>query len=413
MLKKLPYILLFFLCFGIHENIISQSDFKIKKGLIDSVYSSVLNESREFYVEVPKDYNPDNDYKYPVAIILDGEFQFNALQIVHDYYSGGFVPEMVLIGVSNAKNRNRDLTPSKLDKETAPPYLQDTGGADIFLQFIEKELLPYVEEKYPVSTYRTLIGHSYAGLFTVNTLLKRPELFDNYLAIDPSMDWDNQILVRESRDLLSKGDYKNKSLFVSLGGQLHMSNTNITLDNVMKDSTELTLFARSNIEFTEAVKDNKKNGLQLYWKFYPNDLHGTIPLPSVRDGLIDLFSWYQMEHINRFNDPETPKDELSTIIKKRKQKLKEHFGYDEPPYPAYLLNTLGYMSMDMGQPEKAFMYFNFNTEYYPESANSYDSLADYYEAQGDKQKALENVKKAYAISGSDYHKKRIETLSGK
>lgn len=413
MLKKLPYILLFFLCFGIHENMISQSDFKIKKGLIDSVYSSVLNESREFYVEVPKDYNPDNDYKYPVAIILDGEFQFNALQIVHDYYSGGFVPEMVLIGVSNAKNRNRDLTPSKLDKETAPPYLQDTGGADIFLQFIEKELLPYVEEKYPVSTYRTLIGHSYAGLFTVNTLLKRPELFDNYLAIDPSMDWDNQILVRESRDLLSKGDYKNKSLFVSLGGQLHMSNTNITLDNVMKDSTELTLFARSNIEFTEVVKENKKNGLQLYWKFYPNDLHGTIPLPSVRDGLIDLFSWYQMEHINRFNDPETPKDELSTIIKKREQKLKEHFGYDEPPYPAYLLNTLGYMSMDMGQPEKAFMYFNFNTEYYPESANSYDSLADYYEAQGDKQKALENVKKAYAISGSDYHKKRIEKLSGK
>ncbi|UCE94748.1 MAG: alpha/beta hydrolase, partial [Flavobacteriaceae bacterium] len=364
-----------FLCFGINQKIISQSDYLIKKGVIDSVYSSVLDESREFYVEVPKDYDPDGNYKYPVAIILDGEFQFNALQIVHEYYSGGFVPEMVLIGVSNRKNRNRDLTPSKLDEETAPPYLQDTGEAENFMQFLEKELLPYIEEKYPVSSYRTLIGHSYGGLFTVNTLLKRPELFQNYLAIDPSMDWDNQILVKESKEIMSKGDFKDKSLFVSLGGQLHMSNTEITIDNVMKDTTELTLFARSNMEFAEVVKENKKNGLQLYWKFYPNDLHGTIPLPSIRDGLIDLFSWYQMENINRFNDPETPKEDLSVIIKNREQKLKDHFGYTEPPYPAYLLNTLGYMSMDMGQPDKALMYFNFNTEYYPESANSYDSLA--------------------------------------
>lgn len=411
MLKKMHYVLLLFLCFGINQNLISQSDYLIKKGVIDSVYSSVLNESREFYVELPKDYDPESKYKYPVAIILDGEFQFNALQIVHEYYSGGFVPEMVLIGVANLKNRNRDLTPSKLDEETAPPYLQDTGGAEDFMEFIEEELLPFIEEKYPVSSYRTLIGHSYGGLFTVNTLLKRPELFDNYLAIDPSMDWDNQILVKESKKILSHEDFMGRSLFVSLGGQLHMSNTEITIDNVMKDTTELTLFARSNIEFREAVKDNEKNGLQLHWKFYPNDLHGTIVLPSMRDGLIDMFSWYQMENINRFNDPESPKDELSAIIKNREQKLKDHFGYAEPPYPSYLLNTLGYMSMDMEQPEKALMYFKFNTEYYPDSANSFDSLADYYEAQGDSEKALENVKKAYALSGSDYHKKRVEKLS--
>lgn len=411
MIKKIKTVLLFLICFGVFQTAFSQSDYIVKKGAIDSIYSTVLNESRKIFVEIPKDYDPESNYKYPVAFILDGEFQFNALQLVHGYYSGGFMPEMVLVGISNLNNRNRDLTTSKLDEETAPPYLQDTGGAETFTQFIEKELIPFIEEKYPVSNYRTLIGHSYAGLFTVNTLLKHSELFANYLAIDPSMDWDNQQLVKEAKEIIKTKSFKDKSLFVSLGGQLHMANKDITIDNVMKDTTELTLFARSNIEFTEHIKKSKNDGLQLYWKFYPNDLHGTIPLPSMRDGLIDLFSWYQMENINRFNDPETPVDELSAIIKNREQKLENHFGYPEAPYPDYLLNTLGYMSMDMGQPEKALFYFKLNTEYYPDDANSYDSLADYYEAQGDKENALQNVKKAYALSGSDYHKKRVDKLS--
>ena len=411
MLKKNQYLFLLFLILGVNQVITSQAKYIINKGVVDSVHSTILNESREIFVQMPKDYDPESSYKYPVAFILDGEFQFNALQTVHEYYSGGFLPEMVLIGISNRENRNRDLTTSKLDPETAPPYLQDTGGAETFIQFMEKELIPYIEKNYPVSNYRTLIGHSYAGLFTVNTLLKHADLFANYLAIDPSMDWDNQQLVKEAKEILKNKIFKNKSLFVSLGGQLHMVNSDITIDNVMKDTTDFTLFARSNIEFAESAKENKNNGLQVYWKFYPNDLHGTIPLPSMRDGLIELFSWYKMENIERFNDPEAPIKELSAIIKNREQKLKDQFGYSEAPYPDYLFNTLGYMSMDMGQPEKALFYFQLNTEYYPDEANTYDSLADYYEAQGDTTKALENVKKAYALSGSDYHKNRVEKLS--
>lgn len=71
------------------------------------------------------------------------------------------------------------------------------------------------------------------------------------------------------------------------------------------------------------------------------------------------------------------------------------------------------MNLDMQQPEKSKMYFEFAVEYYPESANSYDSLADYYASQNDFKNALLNVTKAYELSGDDYHKKRMGEFAAK
>ena len=411
--KKLAPFILILMILGIYQYSWSQTNFKVQIGEIDSLYSNVLQESREIYIQLPESFNPESDVKYPVAYILDGDVMLNALHTVHSYYNGGFIPEMILVGISNAENRTRDLTTSELYERRGQAYNQENGGAEKFAQFIESELIPFIEDKYPVTNYRTLIGHSYGGLFTVNMLLNHTDIFENYLAIDPSMDWDEQKLLQESKEILSQNSFVGKSLFVSLGGQLHMADTDITIDNVMKDTTEFTLFARSNIELSKIVEANKENDLDFYWKFYPNDLHGTIPLPSIMDGLIDIFSWYQMEDINKFNDPETPKEVLYDIIKRREVKLKKHFGYAVAPYPNFLLNMSGYMSMDMGNPDKALMYFQLNTEYYPEDANAYDSLADYYEAQNDTENALKNVIKAYELSGSDYHKKRMEELKAR
>jgi hypothetical protein len=69
--------------------------------------------------------------------------------------------------------------------------------------------------------------------------------------------------------------------------------------------------------------------------------------------------------------------------------------------------------MDMDQPEKAKMYFNFAIEYYPQSADAYNSLADFYEAQGDIANAIKYVNKAFELSGKDLYKTRIEELKEK
>jgi len=393
---------------------ISQNQqFLQKVGVIDSLYSQTLKESRNIYIQLPASYTPEKNEKYPVVFVLDGEIFLPTVNDLLNYYSGGFMPEMVLVGISNDKNRIRDLTTSTITTKYGMPFNDENGKADDFSKFIEKELIPFIENKYPVTNFRTLIGHSYGGLFTIYTLINHPHLFANYLAIDPSLDWDNQKLLKEAQEILTTQKYKNKSLFMSLSGQLHMQNSKVTIDNVMQDTTEFTLFARSNIAFSNLVKKNSKNGLTFDWKFYPRDIHGTVPFPSIMDGLISLFEWFQMENTDKINSFDTPKEELLSIIKYREKKLKTHLGYSEPPYPEELLTMSGYMNMDMQQLEKTKMYFDLAIEYYPQSANAYDSMADYYEAQNNYANAIKYVTKAFELSGDDYHKKRMEELKEK
>jgi predicted alpha/beta superfamily hydrolase len=408
-------VLIILVVFFYQQFIIAQTNqnnsFLQKVGVIDSIYSTVLKESRTFYIQIPESYKQDKTQKYPVAFILDGEILLPTVNNVQNFYSGGFTPEMVLVGISNDKSRIRDLTTSAVSTLYGMPFNEESGKAENFSKFIEKELIPYIENKYPVTNFRSLIGHSYGGLFTLYTLINHPELFSNYLAIDPSLDWDNQKLLKEAQKKLASQSYKGKSLFMSLSSQLHMQNDEITIANVMQDTSDFTLFARSNLTFSNIVKQNSKNELSYEWKFYPKDLHGTIPFPSIMDGLLSNFKWYQMENTNKFNSPDTSKEELYKIINYRKNKLQNYFSYFVPPYPEELLNALGYMSLEMEQQQKAKMYFEFLIEFYPKSANAYDSMADYYESQGDTKKALEHVIKANKISSSDYYKNRIKELS--
>ena len=393
----------------------SNQDFQFlsKIGIEDSIYSKVLEESRQFYVQLPEDYDREDTKKYPVVYILDGDVLLPTLSIVQDYYSGGFTPEMILVGISNAENRTRDLTTSKDEQPVRIQSTTQNGEGNNFVRFIQEELIPIVESKYRVTSYRTLIGHSYGGLFAMHVLIHYPDLFDNYIAIDPSLDWDNRQLLSEAKEILPFVDYSNKSLFISLNGQLHMQKPEMTIANVMKDSTDFTSFSRANLAFSDLIKEHADNGLAYEWKFYPRDLHGTIPFPSMMDGLISVFEWFQMEDVHKFNNPESTINELRSLMQYRANKLEEHFGNVVPPYPDFLLNVLGYMSMDIGQMAKAKMFFEFVIEFYPDSANAYDSMADYYERNGDFVSALANVQKAYNIKQEDYYKERIEMLKKK
>lgn len=390
-----------------------ENQFLQKIGILDSIYSKSLNEHRKIYVQFPANYNPTSSQKYPVLYVLDGEVLLPAVYGVHSFYSGGFMPEMIIVGISNNNNRMRDLTISNVTEMYGMPFEQENGKAANFSEFIETELIPFVENKYPVTSFRTLIGHSYGGLFTMYTLINHPYLFSNYLAIDPSLDWDHQKLLNQAKEKLKNQNYKGKSLLMSLAKQLHMQNPEVTLENVMKDTSDFTLFARSNINFSNMVKQNKNNELTFKWRFYPDDVHGTIAFPSIMHGLIFDFEWYQMEHTDKFNSLDTSKEELSAVINIRAKKLKNYFGYPVPPYPQDLLLVLGHMSLDMGQLEKSKMFFECAIKFYPKSASVYDSMADYFERNSDYKNALHFVTKAFEISGEENHNQRIKYLKEK
>ncbi len=398
--------------FCLSATVLSQakSPFLRQIGIPDSIHSSVLDEHRRFYVQLPDGYRSNNEKNYPVIYVLDGEVLLPAVANVHNFYNGGFLPESVIIGVSNDRNRLRDLTVSEVTSMWGRPIERENGQADQFLEFIRTELIPYVESKYPVTKYRTLIGHSHGGSFTLNALLKDQNTFRNYLVIDPSVEWDDLSILKAFQKRATEISFEGKTLYLTMSGQLHMADPSITLENLMNDSTHFTQFSRAILRFKEELEKNP-SGIVFEWKFYPMDLHGTIPLPSIMDGLISIFSWYQMENTYKINDSGTPKETLYAIVRHRENKLKEKFGYFEPPYPADLLTMSGYMNMDMQQFEKAKMYLDFAIEYYPRNANSYDSMADYYDRLNDLNTALIYVKKAFDLSGSNYHKQRMKILS--
>jgi len=91
----------------------------------------------------------------------------------------------------------------------------------------------------------------------------------------------------------------------------------------------------------------------------------------------------------------------------------QNYGYPVPPMIEELFNGYGYMNMQMGAPEKAKLFFEMGVKYYPKSANSYDSLAEYYESVEDYPNALKNIKIAYELSGSLTHKNRMEAIQVK
>jgi predicted alpha/beta superfamily hydrolase len=381
----------------IHQQIIAKSLVSSlvleESKIIDSIYSETLDEHRDFWVKLPENYNPNNEEKYPVVYMLDGFSLKNSLETVYSNYWGHYL----------------DLTTSQIKMRRGSAMDAETGGAENFTQFIERELIPHIDITYPTTPYRTLIGHSYAGLFTINMLINHGNLFENYIAIDPSIEWDNQKLLKEAKAKLETENFEGKSLFVSLAAeQLHMFNEEITMENIMEDSSEFTLFSRSIIEFSTFAASQKQSGLNFSWMVYPEDLHGTVPLPAIRDGLIFLFQWYQFKSPQKYNNPDTSVEELRELLKKQEAILSEHFGYPTPPMIEEMLNGYGYMNMQMGQPEKAYLFFKMNIDYYPNSANAYDSMADYYQSQNDNASALKYATKAFELSGTDYYKNRME-----
>lgn len=383
-------------------------------GVADSLFSNTLNEQRHFWVQLPENYDPEGSVAYPVVYVLDGSVLLPTLETVYENYWGHYLPHMILVGISNRTSRTRDLTTSDITERRGATMEQANGGAETFTQFIATELMPYVDANYLTTSYRTLIGHSYAGLFTINTLIHHPELFTNYLAIDPSLDWDDQKLLKQAKAKLKTENFKGKALFVSLAAeQLHMQNEAVTLENVMEDTSEFSLFARSIIDFSQFAETQKQNGLHFSWQVYPNDLHGTVPLPSMRDGLVFMFEWYQFKSPQKYNDPNATVAELEALLDAQEKILTENFGYPTPPMIEELFNGYGYMHLQMGMPDKAKLFFQKNIDYYPKSANAYDSMADYYESQDNTSEALKCVTKAYELSGNENYKKRMQALKVK
>lgn len=385
-------------------------DHKIYIGKVDSLFSQVLNENRKIWIHVPST-SSKTKTKYPVIYLLDGDIHFSSVVGLVDQLSkangNSLCPEMIIVAIPNT-DRTRDLTPSFVKNVFGDStFSRTSGGSENFTKFISEELILYIDANYPTAPNRTLIGHSFGGLFAINTLIHHPDLFTNYIAIDPSLWWDNQKMLKNASLIFNSDKLNKKSLYIAIANTMAEG---MDLKSVAKDTTATTVHVRSILKFEDFIKDSE-SGLSFESKFYPTDDHISVPLIAEHDAIRWMFSWYRMKGLDAFFDRQsnlTP-ESLITRITDHYKSVSQHLGYPVTP-PENSINSLasGFISFGMKNKAKALLDFNLNN--HPESDAAYEALGDFYLAQNDTAQAIAEFKNSLAIKESQSTRDKLTKI---
>ena len=379
-------------------------------GTIDTIHSKILNEDRKIWVYAPK-VNPDAGYgkvKYPVVYLLDGDGHFSSVTSMIRQLSEGFTsffPQMIIVGILNT-DRMRDLTPTHI--KGSPDYgdstiFKTTGGGDKFMSFMEKELIPHIDSAYSTAPYRMFIGHSLGGLMVVDALFHHKNLFNAYIAIDPSLWYDDRNLLKQAEQLLSRENFSKESLYVAIANTMKPG---MDTGRVRSDITSNTSHIRSILDFTTLLKADKKSGLKWDYTYYSEDDHGSVPLIAEYDALRFIFKNYRLPSWDVLTDSTY---NTYDVVTDHFRKISAEWGYEVRP-PELFVNSLAYDFLGKKHFEKSYAFFDLNIRNYPESFNVYDSMGDFYKAKGDAQMANEFYEKALKIMDNPVTREKMNKI---
>ncbi len=236
-----------------------------------TIDSKILGETRRINVYLPPGYAASRDARVPVLYMPDGGLAEDFLHVaglVQISVTNGTMRPFLLVGIENTQRR-RDMTgPTKNeeDKKIAPRV----GGSEAFRRFIRDELMPQVRGRYRTTQEAAIVGESLAGLFVVETFLLEPELFDTYIAIDPSLWWNNQELVHGAAERLRSRPSLEKTLYFASSDE-----------KGIVEGTE---------RFSEMLSKNAPPRLHWHYERMPEEKHSTIYHPAALKAFRAVFS---------------------------------------------------------------------------------------------------------------------------
>jgi len=284
---------------------------------------------------------------YPVIYVMDGPGH-----LVHTVGSARFLasnnrmPEAIVVAIGNTPgNRTRDMTPAGREPD---PSFATAGGASNFQAFIRNELKPWVESRYTTRAYDVLIGHSFGGLFIAHLLNTEPGLFDAYVAISPSLWWDDEHYVSTLDDVFERFPNHRGALYMTMGneggamiaGAWHLAGT---------------------------LEKSAPPEFRWHWQPMPTETHGSVPARSTYDGLEWIFSgWYPidlMADLRRRGASEL--DRLEGHF----AELSRELGWEVLPPEVDVVNT-AFQLGQTGRSEDALAIAQRATEWFPDSAYS-------------------------------------------
>lgn len=246
---------------------------------IRTLNSDIIGQDFELWISVPKSYFTNDTSVYPVIYLLD---PYRAFLVVKGFTEvitspSAYIPEIIIVGIGYggkdpeamlnwALGRTRDMTPVR-STETEEIYRNrfealgiynievHTGGASIFLEFIGKELFPFIESNYRIDTQtRMLSGYSFGGLFGLFALFHEPGLFNKYFIGSPSIHYKDNITFKYEADYANKYSDLKADVFMSAGGLEEGTSMNV------KNMEELLLSRNfENLDVKTVIFDNENH----------------------------------------------------------------------------------------------------------------------------------------------------------
>lgn len=357
-MKNLFLVFLFSICFE-----------SFSQKITDTIVSQKLNEDREFSVSLPESYAKNKTKKYPIVILLDGDYLLEPFQGALNYgaYWDDF-PEVVIVGITQNKKDER-YSDCTFDSETG---LLDEKGKDFF-EFIGQELLPYIEKTYRIAPFKIIAGHDVTAGFLNYYLYKDQPIFNAYISLSPEFPTQMEEMIPLRLSAL------NQPIFYYQA----------TADGDKKTAKKRI------IQLDSAIANIKKSNLNYFFDNFKGASHYSLVLHAIPNALYQFFKIYQPISISEFNDKiaNLPSGYVD-YLKKKYDAIENSFTLkmlirinDFKAIEAAILKNKAYNELDALS--------NLAQKNYPKSMLGDYELALMYEKNGDNKKALKYYQTAY------------------
>ncbi|MCC7246011.1 MAG: alpha/beta hydrolase [Saprospiraceae bacterium] len=367
----------------------AQNEEPITIGHKTTIFSKILNETRKIWVYTPgttSQYS-DANTRHPVLYLLDGDAHFfstvGIVQQLSQANGNGVLPEMIVVAIENT-DRLRDLVP--YSTSAVHP-----NAVNPFVNFLSAELIPFIDSSYHTAPYKVLMGHSLGGLTAIDMLTNSPEIFNAYIAVDPSMWYENEKFLNHTISALPRQKLNEKRLFVGMANSMP---GNMKISELKTDKNPETQHIRSMLKLDKFLKDNAIGGLEYQQKYYESEKHNTVPMLSEYDGLRFIFDYYFLNATAAdFTDSTAF---IALKLRKHYDNITKKMGY-KVSAPEAFVNYLGYDALSKKQYKKAEALYTLNIENYPNSNKAFDSYGDFFNAVKDTANAVKAYEKSLKI----------------
>lgn len=366
--------------------------------LSNSIFSQKIKESiqtkklgtRNFTIVIPPSYESNKDKKYPLLLLLDGEYLLPPFEGTLNY--GNYwddLPEMIIIAIDQNYNEVR-FDDSQFDLKGFPIE----KGADFF-EFIGVELIPLIEQKYRTLPFRIIAGHDTTAGFLNFYLYKDNPVFNGYISLAPEMAPAMETRVAER---LSK---INKPLFY------YQATADGDLPEINEKATTLD----------KNIKAIQNPNLKYQNDAFKNTSHYSVVTKAIPNALYFIFEGYQPISMLEFQNKIVNLESGYTNYLIEKYNYLENMGLQVKPrlsdfkaIEAAILKNKAFLEL---QPLA-----DYADKKYPKTTLGTFHQALYFEKTGNFKKALKTYQKSFALEEvreltKDYLMSRADALKGK